>query len=106
MIEEFFLTIRLNISHLFAHSLNGQKALFDPLIGPNRVLLLRVRVNLESMKMKGYSTFSKDPLDGLVSYPGNSLKEPRLFAKRKSEYFTAPADWARRRGWLNNLITI
>ena len=40
-------------------------------IGLYQVLPLRVRVNLETMAMKGHSNFPKAPSDGLVSYLGH-----------------------------------
>ena len=48
-----FLIIKSSIYHLFAHSLNSQTFLFDPLIGPYQVLPLQVRVDLGAMAMKG-----------------------------------------------------
>ena len=41
----------------YEHSL----VLFDPLVGPYQVLLLRVRVDQGVMSMKGYSKFHKPP---------------------------------------------
>ena len=82
------ITIWCNTSHLFAHSLNGQTVLFDPLIGPYQVLLLWVRVGLGAMVMKRYSTF---PNDGLMSYLGYSLGRGRLASlQRYSQYILQP----------------
>ena len=53
------LIIQLNISHLFALSLNSETSLFNPLIEAYHVLTLRVRVDLGAIAMKGYSTFPK-----------------------------------------------
>ena len=35
--------------------------MFDPYIGPYQVLLIRVRVDLRAMAMKGYLTIPKAP---------------------------------------------
>ena len=51
--------IQLNVCHLFAHSLNDQKVLFEQYIRPCQVLPLRVRVNLGAMAIKGYYSFPK-----------------------------------------------
>ena len=56
-----FLTIRFNVSHLFAHSLNGETVLFEARIGLDQVLPLRVIVDVGAIAMKGYSAFVKAP---------------------------------------------
>ena len=51
-----FLTIQLNLNHLFVLILNIKTFLFDPIKG----LPLWVRVNLEVMAMKGLYRFSQN----------------------------------------------
>ena len=53
-----FLAIQFSISHLITQ-FESQTFLFCPLIGPYQVVPLRARVDLETMAMKGYSTFPK-----------------------------------------------
>ena len=55
------------------------------------------RVDLGTMEMKGYSAFPKvltSPSDCLVLYLGHSLWGSYPSARKRSEYSTAPADWA------------
>ena len=61
-----FYIIQFSISNLFAHGLNGQTVLFDPLIESYHVLELWARVEFGRMPIKGYSTFPKTL--GLVSH--------------------------------------
>ena len=51
------------VSHNLASVINVHTkfVLFDPLIGPRKVLPFWVRVDLRAMAMKGSSTFSKYP---------------------------------------------
>ena len=74
-------TIQFSVSIVFVHiPLNVKTVIFDPEIGPYKVLPLRVRVNLGVMALKRYSTFSKALLsDCFVSYPGHSLGGSPLF---------------------------
>ena len=71
-----FLTIQFSLSYLFALILNIKQ--FDLTY---QLLPLQVRVDLGTMAMKGYSTFSKTSNTGasqsdcLMSYLGNSLGE-------------------------------
>ena len=52
-----FLTIQFNIRHFFAHSLNVKHLYFTHYL----VLELQVRMDMEAMTMKRYSTFPKTP---------------------------------------------
>ena len=88
---------------LFAHSLNDQTVLFDPYIGPYRMLSFRARIDTGAIAIKRYSTFPK----------ARTLPEPHhlvifvisrtfvggggfySFVVKQSVYFTAPADWTR-----------
>ena len=67
------------------------------------MLLLRARVDLEAMAMKGYSAFPQrsnstevSPSYCLVSYSGHSLGESYPSEEMQLVYSTASADWASR----------
>ena len=55
-----FLKIQFNVIHWFTQ-FKSQIVVFDPLIGPYKLLPLWVRVDLGTTAMKEYSTFSKVP---------------------------------------------
>ena len=98
-----FQTSQFNTSfskcHLFALSLKIKQFYFDPQIGLYQVLLLRTRVGLELMAMKGYSAFPKapaflEPLHQIVYCHYRTLigRRPYSTAEMLSVYSIALAD--------------
>ena len=64
------------------------------------MLSLQVRVDLGAIAMKRVlhitqiSKVGASPSDGLMSYPGHSLRESYLSVEMQSVYSSSPADWA------------
>ena len=94
-----FLTIRFNLSHLFAHSLKDHTVLFDPYIesctttpgqnGPDSI------GNVGLLRIPKGSKTGASPSACLVSYPG-TLFGRKFYpsAEMQLVYSTVPVDWA------------
>ena len=92
------LRIQLNISHLFAQSLNSQTVLFDPQIGPYQSQSWPGSNGNEGvLSIFQISGITEDSPDCLKSYPRHLLQQgwgSYPSAELQFVYSTAPADWA------------
>ena len=100
-VKEFH-ALLFNINHSIQHNsfvctqFKHQTVPFDPLMGSYQVLLLRVRVDMGAMAMKGYCTFFKTTglnIRWFCFINKTNCRKSYRSAEMQSVYFTAQADW-------------